>query len=948
MNRKSWYEQKKRPFFIFLCCCLIFIFIAKDVNIGSASNSENIVYTVYFDFFGTDAKTMERLITIPMEELISSIDGLKETQSVSDYGQAIITAYFHPKVNKKNVYLNFRDAVDTLYVKLPSSVQKPRIYSSEANQNTTIRIAILENSVTKIKTYIEQEIKPVLEGIKGVSEVKISGGKQEEILVKFDNEKLTSKGINPTSFGSIIQEANFVSSGAKIRSENKKQNLIFDTKIKSLADIRILPISAEKVMQLSDYAIVCKDFREQTEYVRVNGKECITIDVKTSFDGKAIFVSKKCLEKISQTELKNCDYKILYDKGKEQKKLLLSVVFAIIQGLVIILFIVPLFFGYNETFLVGILIPVCVLWSIAQIKLLGLNLDVNILSGIGLAIGLIADIPFVIAEQNKKDLKQIFPSVIASCFTTILCLVPLCFLDSINPGIKDISISIILMLINSTIISMVFFPCFLSDSKSPNKAEKYYLKPIYFSCIFFLKHQKKTIIFFVILSLLPFIIFSFIGNSVSNIENPNLLSFYLEYESGTTSKKIDKDCIDLAEKISNIEGIDFILSNAQKGRAEFEIGFNSKKINYNQLVKKIQQYNFPEAFLYIANLDSSKNKKIHRIEVAVTGDDSEECKKYAYEAIKLCSRKTNIIQYVLNFKESENIVSVKPNNEKLIKYNFTVNDLANSLRQIIFGPVVDKWIQDGKELDIRTIGLNKNQIALSDIQNIVLSSPNGNFLLGSVGNIELISDTGKLYRKDNRSAAYFTLHVKANNINQALIYTQKLLSSLKLEKGYSFRFQRQIEDVKNKYNIFAGVLILCSIAVYLLLLALMENPIKALVTTAVIFASMSFPLIFNAIQFKALDSGHIVGLVILCGLSVNTAIFIEQSSKMNSLRKVRDKIQSILLTNLSTILGCLPLLAVQNIFTKNLAQTLIIGTIGSFVIGTFLYPVILEKINQKF
>ena len=97
------------------------------------------------------------------------------------------------------------------------------------------------------------------------------------------------------------------------------------------------------------------------------------------------------------------------------------------------------------------------------------------------------------------------------------------------------------------------------------------------------------------------------------------------------------------------------------------------------------------------------------IEVAVTGDSSQICRNYAQESVKTASKNNRVVQGVLNFKESEKIIGIKPDRNFLAKNNFSVSDFANSLRQIIFGPVADKWIQDGKEIDIRTIGLNKKE-----------------------------------------------------------------------------------------------------------------------------------------------------------------------------------------------------------------------------------------------
>ena len=79
--------------------------------------------------------------------------------------------------------------------------------------------------------------------------------------------------------------------------------------------------------------------------------------------------------------------------------------------------------------------------------------------------------------------------------------------------------------------------------------------------------------------------FPFLSNNIVSENSEDIVTFYLEYESETNPQKIDNDCILLVEAVSKIDGIDFVLSNAQKGRAEFEAGFNPKKTSFNKIVK---------------------------------------------------------------------------------------------------------------------------------------------------------------------------------------------------------------------------------------------------------------------------------------------------------------------------------------------------------------------------
>ena len=216
MNR-TWYSKKTFILFVFLSISLIFLFSGRNIELGNSSNSKYAVYSIRIEYFGMDAANIERIITIPLEEKISCMSNLMELRSTVEYGKSTTTAYFSKKINSRNTYLEIRNYVDTLYDDLPTAVQKPKIYSSDITEKSVISIALNgTGDLNTLRSYVNDSLKPKIESIHGVSEVIVAGGTINEILIEFDKEKIVNSMINPTGFGSIIQDANVV------RSYNQK------------------------------------------------------------------------------------------------------------------------------------------------------------------------------------------------------------------------------------------------------------------------------------------------------------------------------------------------------------------------------------------------------------------------------------------------------------------------------------------------------------------------------------------------------------------------------------------------------------------------------------------------------------------------------------------------------------------------------------------------------
>ena len=271
MNR--WYESPKLVFFVFMIISLIFLLSAGNMEVGNGTTGEFHVFSVEFEYFGFDSETIERRITIPFEEAVSQLPDLFEIKSFSDQNTSLSTLYFYPQANEKLLYIHVRSIVDDFYNTLPKDIQKPRIYSS-ANKEYLINVAFVpQDDPETLKLYLEQEVKPLLERIDGVSQVKILGGKTKEVRVVFDGDKMSGGSIDPRALGQIFQRENIISEGSTISVHQQDVQVLYDTRLKSLEEMRNLPVDTGKgIHKVSDYSQVHFDFQDENEIVSYNQK----------------------------------------------------------------------------------------------------------------------------------------------------------------------------------------------------------------------------------------------------------------------------------------------------------------------------------------------------------------------------------------------------------------------------------------------------------------------------------------------------------------------------------------------------------------------------------------------------------------------------------------------------------------------------------------------------
>jgi HAE1 family hydrophobic/amphiphilic exporter-1 len=968
---KTFLSKPLAACFIFTAITLISLFISRNIQLGESKDNRYAVFSIRFEYFGMDAAEMERVVTIPLEEKIAALSDLYEIQSSSEYGKSITTLYFDRSINEKNTYLALRDAVDTLYNILPEAVQKPRIYSTAAEQKAIFSIACVSDSgLNTLRKYVENTLKKDFERVPGVAEVIVTGGTINEIRVEFDAGKVSEIGMNPAALGGIIRDANVVSPGGVLYGPAENKPLVLDTKIRSLDQIKHLPVNAgDEIISLEYFADIQLLPRESDEIVRINGRECIGVQIKTASNANIIKISSDCKKVIKASSIPEDSVRILSDSGETLFSAIRNVFLCLAQSFIAIAILIPLFFKTAHVMvLLLVLLPVNCIWTCAVLYLFGFSLDQNVLSGITISLGLVIDSALIIAviaenhtefQSYGKAVSSVTGAIVASALTTICVLIPLYFLDYIVPGIKSISVTITVMMANSLVITCIFFPCFvfsktLSKPVIPpglfNKLRKCYVRISYRLCICSLKYSKTTRAIYVICMIMTFTLFFISGKNITLGTENAILYAAVEYEPEQTGASIDRDLTGIAGRIREEYGVAFLRMESRNGTAELEIGFDEKLITRQKLADNIAALPpyLQNGFLYVPDAGGKKQTGLQEIQIAAAGDEIAQCRETARQGAAAAQMIPRTIQTVLNFKNPEKIARFSPDRPTVSKSGLTVETIASALRWSMFGPVVDKWIQNGEEIDIRVAGKNLKNTKLSNLANLYIPTENDSVRLETLGALEISEGTGKIYRRDGRRAAYFTAHMAAASTSEAVRLIKSALTAVDTEKGYGFLLPRELELLEHQYRLLLFAFLGSIAAILLLLTALTENFIKSLVITSIIPVSCLFPLLLKYITRSPLEMGDIVGMVIISGISVNNAIYIAESKKSSVIFKIREKIRSILVTSLTGILAAMPLVFMKSGgFSKTLALSILLGTAGSLFAALVLFPAVYGVIRDR-
>jgi len=91
MKNRYIYSKPIFSIFIFIAITVICIFIIRDIQFGESYDNRYTIFSIRFEYFGMDAKEIENLITIPLEEKLRILNDLYEIRSTVEYGKSVTT-----------------------------------------------------------------------------------------------------------------------------------------------------------------------------------------------------------------------------------------------------------------------------------------------------------------------------------------------------------------------------------------------------------------------------------------------------------------------------------------------------------------------------------------------------------------------------------------------------------------------------------------------------------------------------------------------------------------------------------------------------------------------------------------------------------------------------------------------------------------------------------------
>lgn len=260
--------------------------------------------TVRTEYEGAAPEDVEKLVTRPLEEMLSIVSGLVELSSISSPGKSEIVLEFTWGTDMNVAQQDVRDRLD-LFEPPKEVTEKPVILRYDPTLDPVMRVGITppplgkeatpeveQRALTELRDAVERQVKSELEAAVGIAQVEVRGGREEEIQVQVDSEKLKNLGISLDTVTQALAAQNINLSGGTLQ-EGRAEYLV--RTLNEFADINeisesIIPTASGIQLRLRDVANVYLGAKDRKNLVRINGQEAVEIKIFKEGDANTVSV----------------------------------------------------------------------------------------------------------------------------------------------------------------------------------------------------------------------------------------------------------------------------------------------------------------------------------------------------------------------------------------------------------------------------------------------------------------------------------------------------------------------------------------------------------------------------------------------------------------------------------------------------------------------------------
>ena len=972
-------------------------------------------------YAGASSDVVESTIAAPVEAQLNGVEDMIYMSSTSQNGSYQLTLYFNIGSDPDMAVVNVQNQLQLVTPRLPEEVKRYGLTVRKSTGGPGI-LMISVNSPTGtydnlyIANYASIYIKDELARIKGVGKVNVFGSSEYSMRIWLDANKMASLGVSTSEVAAAVQAQNTQTPAGDLGVEPMKDKQMIKLTMRTrgrLEDpkefeeivVRSKPDGSQ--IKLKDIAKVELGAESYSYFSRIGGKNSAIISVTQLPEANAIDLSNKIqakMKELSKGFPQGIEYEIQHDETEFVRESIHEVINAIALAILLVGLVTYMFLGSaRAAFIPFCAIPVSLIGVFIFMSLLGFSINLLILFGLVLAVGLVVDDAIVVLEntqrhiQEGKDqktateitMKEVFGAVLATSLVLMAVFVPVSFMAGITGQMfRQFALCIATSIGLSTLVALTLSPalCSMILKSGDEKADFEFIQKFddWFNSIrdkylegakVFINSAKLTLIVLAGITLFVLLMFKITPTGFLPDEDRGAIFTQIQLPDGSSASRTDMVATEVEDRILKIKGVKTTITM---------VGFNgentafivaqlkpwserkSKEESAQGILKILRSEfaNYPSATIAsfsppaISGLGMFGGFEYQLLDKG--NRDSQELYDEAVKLLAEANKNPNFSMVYTSFTPNMPQLLLNVDVAKAMAQGVEISEIYNSLAAYFGKSYINDFNKYGRVYRVYMQADSEFRARPADLDKIFIKNNYGQMVpLSAVVKVENIVGPYTRTRFNMYPAITINGSARQGVSSGQAMHLMEELSNQVLPKDMGYAWSGSSLQEQESQGQIGPILAMSIVFVYLFLVGLYESwmlPVAVLLVSPI---AMVGALFFQYIAGYSLDLYSQIGLVMLLGLSTKQAILIIEFAKDAheagmaikdaAIQAAKLRFRAVMMTNIAFILGLLPLVFAKGAGAASrhsVGMTVFGGMIAVAFIGTFMVPAFYVMIEE--
>ena len=496
---------------------------------------------------GASPETMASSVATPLEYQFGAISGVAQMTSASILGSTQVTVVFDLSRNIDAAAQDIQAAIDAAGGQLPKNLPSPPNYKKVNPAESPILILSAHSDVLPVTTvddYAENVISQQISRIPGVSQVSIGGQQKPAVRVQVDPAKIASLGLQLEDIAGVIATATVDNPKGSISGPLHSFAVYDNDQLLKAAPWNDVVVAYKNgaPVRIRDIGVAVDGPENNQISAWQNGQNGILLLIFKQ-PGANVVDAVDRIQKLLPQTLASVPPSIKVDTVVNRtttiKASLEEVEFTLMLTISLVVLVIFLFLrNFWATVIPGLTVPLALLGTAALMYVVGYSLDNLSLMALTIAVGFVVDDAIVMLENiyrhiehglspmeaTLKGAKEIGFTILSISISLVAVFIPLLLMGGIVGRLfREFAITVTMTIAVSAFVALTLSPTmcaiFLRNEKATKHGRAYlYIERAFERLLaaytrgldFVLRHQKPTLIFFLITLLTSGVLYVFV------------------------------------------------------------------------------------------------------------------------------------------------------------------------------------------------------------------------------------------------------------------------------------------------------------------------------------------------------------------------------------------------------------------------------------------------------